>query len=119
MRASCNRPPAPLTGTFLRGGRSTCTHYRCSLRVLPSPLRGGVGGGGNKARDAARVFTPPLTPPRQGEGNPVEQAPCKHHGSSSTHRGSPSGFSNSEPKLLEDHAQGARLSRGALGSGGA
>ena len=52
---------------------------------LPSPLRGGVGGGGVSARArlsvlleiaarclyrTSRVFTPPLTPPRQGEGNP-------------------------------------------------
>jgi hypothetical protein len=47
----------------------------------PSPLRGGVGGGGDP-RDVVEIgapnlrlyaqsltFTPPLTPPRQGEGN--------------------------------------------------
>ena len=57
------------------------------LRALPSPLRGGVGGGGKSyrvtfvmlspGREAGRYprgFTPPLTPPRQGEGDPVEQA---------------------------------------------
>src|SRR5689334_15178386 len=40
-------------------------------RVLLSPLRGGVGGGGTKTA-TLRVYTPPLTPPRQGEGNLVE-----------------------------------------------
>ena len=35
----------------------------------PLPLRGGAGGGVSKS-DAGRSFTPPLTPPRQGEGNP-------------------------------------------------
>src|SRR5204862_8160403 len=36
---------------------------RC-LRVPPSPLRGGVGGGGNKTATPLAYFTPPLTPPR-------------------------------------------------------
>jgi hypothetical protein len=63
-----------------------------SRTYLPSPWRGGVGGGGtlreqrfreaipDRASSCAfllmidlspRVFTPPLTPPRQGEGNSV------------------------------------------------
>jgi glutathione S-transferase len=54
-----------------------CSH---GATAPPSPLRGGVGGGGTipKAEicgcpptieQSARVVTPPLTPPRQGEGD--------------------------------------------------
>ena len=40
-------------------------------RTAPSPLRGGVGGGG-KSVVAVCGFTPPLSPPRQGEGEARE-----------------------------------------------
>jgi hypothetical protein len=44
---------------------------RCTLRVLPSPLWGGVGGGGPHVakgpRDKLRL--PSLTLPRKGGGN--------------------------------------------------
>ena len=40
----------------------------------PPRSRGGVGGGAVRHRGGARGFTPPLTPPRQGEGNPVAPA---------------------------------------------
>jgi len=51
-----------------------------SLHSLPSPLRGGVGGGGvsaplaisasdRSATTGIQLAPPPLTPPRRGEGN--------------------------------------------------
>ena len=40
-------------------------------RWLPSPLRGGVGGGGNRIDIGARVFTPPLNPSPSRGGESV------------------------------------------------
>ena len=43
--------------------------FRKDLEDLPSPLRGGIGGGGRNGSEALRLkFRPALTLPRKGGG---------------------------------------------------
>src|SRR6476619_3541734 len=57
--------PLPIV---LHDGERDGGKLRRGAHWLPSPLRGGVGGGGDRIA-TRRVYTPTLTPPRQGEGN--------------------------------------------------
>jgi hypothetical protein len=106
---------------------------------LPSPWRGGVGGGGTRREQrvreeipnhaascafllrldmTSRVFTPPLTPPRQGEGNSVPVLRVLNNVSRALILGGGCELSEGTPKLrVEREAQAIkdRVIAGGMG----